>query len=167
MTGKKISEFDHLVEAHSREIYAYLWRMLRDPQDAEDALQESFIRAFRGFPRLRDDSNMRAWLYKIATNVAYTHLKKRSRLSSRTTDLSEFISIATTDRFEQRELLEVVFQAIEQLPLKQQAALMLRNYQGFTYQEIALALECSPESARANVYQAIKKLRTKLSEETK
>jgi RNA polymerase sigma-70 factor (ECF subfamily) len=52
-----------------------------------------------------------------------------------------------------------VLQAVEKLPHKQQAALMLRNYQGFSYEEIGETLDCSPEAARANVYQAIKKLR--------
>jgi len=165
MPTKTLTDFDTLVDEHSREIFAYLWRMLRDPQDAEDALQETFLRAFKGFPRLEDDSNLRAWLYKIATNVAYTLLKKRNRLSSRTSDLSEFTSIATNDDLARCDLMEVVLQAVEQLPHHQQSALMLRNYQGFSYGEIGEALDCSPEAARANVYQAVKKLRRQFAVE--
>ena len=162
-----LTNFDTLVDQHSQEIFAYLWRMMRDSEDAEDALQETFMRAFRGFPRLKNTANLRAWLYKIATNVAYTQLKKRSRLASRTTDLTDFTPIAASDNLERRDLLEAVLQAVEQLPHKQQAALMLRNYQGFTYDEIGDALNCSPEAARANVYQAVKKLRDQFAEETK
>ena len=165
MNTTTLIDFDTLVEQHNREIFAYLWRMMRDPQDAEDALQETFLRAFRGFPRLEDHANLRAWLYKIATNVAYTRLKKRNRQNSRTIDLTEFTPIATTDNLEQRDQLEAVLQFVEKLPHKQQAALMLRNYQGFNYEEIGEALDCSPESARANVYQAVKKLRHQFSEE--
>ncbi len=167
MITKTLANFDTLVDQHNREIFAYLWRMMRDPQDAEDALQETFIRAFRGLPRLQDDSNLRAWLYKIATNVAYSQLKKRTRNASRTTDLTDFTPIVTFDNLEQHDLLEAVLQAVEQLPHKQQAALMLRNYQGFSYAEIGTTLDCSPESARANVYQAVKKLRIQFAEETK
>ncbi len=61
--------------------------------------------------------------------------------------------------------IQAVLQAVEQLPHKQQAALMLRNYQGFSYEEIGAALDCSSESARANVYQAVKKLRKQFAEE--
>lgn len=167
MHTKTLTDFNELVDQHSREIFAYLWRMMRDSQDAEDALQETFIRAFRGFPRLEDDSNLRAWLYKIATNVAYTQLKKRNRQASRTIDLTEFTPIAASDNLERRDLMEAVLQAVEQLPHKQQAALMLRNYQGFSYEEIGTALDCSPEAARANVYQAVKKLRHQFSEKVK
>jgi RNA polymerase sigma-70 factor (ECF subfamily) len=167
MSIRTLADFNHLVDEYSREIYHYLWRMLRDPLDAEDALQEAFLRAFRGFPRLKDHSNLRAWLYKIATNVAYTERKRQNRRGSRTTDLSDFSPIATTDNLEQRDLMEAVLQAVEQLPYKQQAALMLRNYQGFSYEEIGATLDCSAEAARANVYQAIKKLRVQFSEETK
>lgn len=166
MNKSTLADFNHLVDEYSREIFHYLWRMLRDPQDAEDALQEAFLRAFRGFPRLKDHANLRAWLYKIATNVAHTERKRQNRRGSRTADLSEFPPIATTDNLEQRDLMEAVLQAVECLPHKQQAALMLRNYQGFSYDEIGATLDCSPEAARANVYQATKKLRAYFSEET-
>lgn len=165
MSTKTLADFDELVDQHNREIFAYLWRMLHDSQDAEDALQETFLRAYRGFPRLEDYANLRAWFYKIATNVAYSHLKKHNRLNSRTTDLTDFTPIAASDNLEQRDLLKAVLQAVEQLPHKQQAALMLRNYQGFSYEEIGAAMDCSSESARANVYQAVKKLRKQFAEE--
>jgi RNA polymerase sigma-70 factor (ECF subfamily) len=164
MTPKFLSDFDALIEHHSREIYSYLWRMLRDPQDAEDTLQETFLRAFRGFPRLREDSNYRAWLYKIATNVAYTHLKHRTRHTSNITDLTESNVISNPIDFQQKELLEIVLTAVETLPHKQRAALLLRNYQGLSFDEIGETLGCSPESARANLYQALKKLRAQLTE---
>ena len=167
MTLITLSDFDTLVEQHNREIFGYLWRMLRDNMDAEDALQETFLRAFRGLPRLRADSNLRAWLFKIATNVAYTQLKRRSRRTSQLVDLTEFNATSLPDNPQDRDLLEAVLSAVDSLPYKQQAALILRNYQGFSYEEIGKALECSPESARSNVYQALKKLRSQFAEEEK
>jgi len=164
MNKINIADFDLLVQNHSHEIYNYLWRMLRDSQDAEDAMQETFTRAFRGFPRLQNTSNLRAWLYKIATNVAYTQRKRTSRYNSQITGLSEFPALATSDNLEIRDAFEAVMQAIEQLPHKQRISLILRNYQGCDYQEIAEALDCSPASARSNVYQALKKLRSQFAE---
>ena len=165
MLQRSLSDFDQMVDAHTREIFTYLWRMLRDPQDAEDALQETFLRAFRGFPRLEVDSNLRAWLYKIATNVAYTHLKKRNRQQSRTADLDEAALPASQPATEQTQTLEELRAAVESLPRKQRAALLLRHYQGFEYPEIAEILQCSEDSARANAYQAVKKLRSLFAEE--
>ncbi|MCJ7700433.1 MAG: RNA polymerase sigma factor [Anaerolineales bacterium] len=162
MKTKTIFEFDTLVANHSKEIYAYLWRMFHNRQDAEDAFQDTFLRAFRAYPRLLENSNQRAWLYKIATNVAYTHLKRRSRTLSRTTDLT--VLLAADEKVPHDVLMEVLA-AVEALPEKQRAALILRNYQGLAYPEIGTALDCSPDSARANVYQAIKKLRSQFKKE--
>jgi RNA polymerase sigma-70 factor (ECF subfamily) len=167
MNRKRISDFNLLVEKHNREIYAYLWRMLRDPLDAEDALQESFLRAFRGFPYLKNEDNLRAWFYKIATNVAYTYLKQRTLHENRTAKLDEASSPAFQPNPDQAEIMEAVRIAVESLPQKQRAALVLRNYQGFEYTEIAQILKCSEDTARANVYQALKKLRNLFAEEAK
>ena len=72
-------DFETLVKAHSAELFAYVWRMLRDTTDAEDCLQETFLRAFRSYGRVRAGSNYRAWLYKIATNTARSQWKRRTR----------------------------------------------------------------------------------------
>ena len=164
MTVKSLSDFDTLIELHSREIYSYLWRLLQDPQDAEDTLQETFLRAFKGFPRLRENSNYRAWLYKIATNVAYTHLKYRTRHAFATNDLTDYNAISNSYDNQQKELIETVLEAVNSLPHKQRTTLLLRNYQGLRFDEIGETLGCSPESARANLYQALKKLRTQFIE---
>ena len=70
--------FEKLVEMHQDEIFAYLWRIIPGDQ-AEDCLQETFLRAFRAYERTALDSNYRAWLYKIATNVARTAHTRRQR----------------------------------------------------------------------------------------
>ena len=155
-------EFEALVEAHSGEIFAYVWRMLRDTADAEDCLQETFLRAYRSFSRVKAGSNYRAWLYKIATNTARTQARQRGRISARTIDLDpdlESDRSSPADRAERRETIELVTRAVEALPHHQRAALIMRQYQELGYDEIAAALECTEEAARANVYQALKKLR--------
>ena len=65
-------QFEALVDAHSGELFAYLWRMLGDEAQAQDCLQDTFLRAYRAYERLEDSSYLRAWLYKIATNTART-----------------------------------------------------------------------------------------------
>lgn len=161
-------EFESLVEEHGREIFAYLWRMLGDYQDAEDSLQDTFMRAYRAYPRLADDSHIRAWLYKIATNVARTQIKRRNKLNTSTTDIDPQ-SVAdhrsNDGRLDARLSLAAVQAVVEKLPYKQRTALMMRKYQGLEYAEIALVLKSSEDAARANVYQALKKLRKQLADQ--
>jgi RNA polymerase sigma-70 factor (ECF subfamily) len=159
-------DFDELVERHSAEIFAYVWRMLRDAADAEDCLQETFLRAFRSYGRVRAGTNYRAWLYKIATNTARSQWRRRKRSEIHTADLDPDLQsdeMSVTDRVERKALLAVVARAVEELPDQQRAALIMRKYQELGYAEIAAALECTEASARANVYQAVKKLQAKFS----
>jgi RNA polymerase sigma-70 factor (ECF subfamily) len=161
-------DFETLVEAHSTELFAYVWRMLRDTADAEDCLQETFLRAYRSFARLRPDTNHRAWLYKIATNTTRTHLRQRGRIAARTIDLDPDLQSDKSppgEQVDQRQLIQAVARAVEALPDLQRAALIMRKYQELSYAEIAAALDCTEESARANVYQALKKLRVQFAGE--
>jgi RNA polymerase sigma-70 factor (ECF subfamily) len=157
-------DFDELVERHSAEIFAYVWRMLREPHDAEDCLQETFLRAFRSYGRVRAGTNYRAWLYKIATNTARSQWKQRTRRETRTIDLDPDLQsgeMSVADRVERKALLVAVTHAVEDLPDQQRAALIMRKYQELSYAEIAAALECTEAAARANVYQAVRKLQTR------
>lgn len=155
-------DFEALVERHSAEIFAYIWRMLRDTGDAEDCLQETFLRAFRSYARVQAGTNYRAWLYKIATNAARSHWKRRRRSETHTVDLDPELrgnGTSVTEQVEQKTLLAAVMSAVEGLPDQQRLALIMRKYQELSYAEIAEALECTEAAARANVYQAVKKLR--------
>ena len=159
-----LSDFEQLVRDHNREIFNYLWRMLQNQQDAEDALQDCFLRALRAYPKLQPGSNPRAWLFKIATNVALTQLKRRNRLPEQFAEI-ELIPEHSDLHESNVATRMVVMAAIDRLPGKQRAALILRYYQGLEYTQIGLILECSPESARANLYQGLKKLRKTLKQD--
>ncbi|MCG8376195.1 MAG: RNA polymerase sigma factor [Chlorobiales bacterium] len=155
-------DFERLVERHSGELYRYLWRMFGDGPEAEDCLQDTFLRAYKAYGRLAEDSNVRAWLYKIATNTARTKLKQNGQKARQKAQLAvgdNGRERAGEARLEQEDLLAEVQAAVMGLPMKQRAALMMRKYQELGYEEIGEALKCSPESARANVYQALRKLR--------
>ena len=171
-TGQPPGGFDALVSAHSAAIFAYLWRMLRDSADAEDCLQDTFLRAYRAYGRLasaasgRGHTNPRAWLYRIATNVARTRLKQRGREAARTValDAAQAVELAAAGRGPAEQAshnarLAAVAAAVEALPHHQRAALILRQYQGLGYDQVAAILECSPESARASVAHGMRKVR--------
>ncbi len=161
-------EFEQLVKMHSGEIFAYLWRLLQDNDDAEDCLQDTFLRAYRAYARLPDDANCRAWLYKIASNVAKDQFKRRGRQNHNPLDEENDAptrDAPVADQVEERLTLKEVHAAVDALPAKQRAALMLRKYQELSYGEIAETLDISEEAARANVYQGLKALRVRLSVE--
>jgi RNA polymerase sigma-70 factor (ECF subfamily) len=157
------NSFAELAESHRAEILAYLTRMLGHEQDAQDVCQDALLRACRAFGRLPSDANVRAWLYKIATNRAISALRRRRRRSARTVD-AEPDGFPSPAGFgpDRREQLGAVHRAVLHLPPKQRAALMQRRFHEMGYAEIAASLGCSEASARANVYQAIKKLRAML-----
>lgn len=153
--------FESLVDAHSGELFGYLWRMLGDEAEAQDCLQDTFLRAYRAYDRAHND-NLRAWLYKIATNSARTQLKRATTRRTRSEPLiEEFASRdkAVDAQVSERLSIAEIKQAVQALPARQRAALMMRKYQELDYAEIAAALNCSEDAARANVYQAVKKLR--------
>lgn len=158
--------FDQLVHRHRAELLAYLVRLLGDVPDAEDACQETLLRAYRAYDRLPPDSNSRAWLYKIATHTALNAMKRRKREAARSADVDlDTLPARPAAEPDHREQLRAVARAVEALPPKQRAALMQRQFQGLSYAEIAAALGCSEASARANVYQAVKTLRARLVSE--
>lgn len=162
--------FEELIERHHDEIFAYLWKILGRNRhgdgalDVEDLVQEVFLRAYQAFATLRPNSQHRAWLYKIATNCAYTKLR-RERLSAvqelPAELLSEPESPSLSDGREGK-----VRALVERLPAKQRVCVTLRYLHDLDYPEIARIAGCSQESARANVSQAIRRLRLMLEKGT-
>ncbi|MCL5428332.1 MAG: RNA polymerase sigma factor [Chloroflexi bacterium] len=158
-------DFEVLVEQHSGELFGYLWRLTGDEAEARDCLQDTYLRAFRAYERLQDFSNLRAWLYKIATNTARTqHARNHRRQADPLLEPIASGEKAVELQVLERTQLAAVKQAVMALPDRQRAALMMRKYQELEYAEIAAALDCSEDSARANVYQALKKLREQFAE---
>ena len=149
---------------HRDEIYRYAWRMVGHERDAQDLTQEAFLRAYRAFGRLKPDSNVRAWLYRIATNTCLTFLKQRGREQTLLADapnLAERVADPATPHaiVARSEVLHEVASVIETLPARQRAAIIQRKYQGLSYAEIATSLDCSQQTARAHVYQGLRRLR--------
>jgi RNA polymerase sigma-70 factor (ECF subfamily) len=166
--------FEQLIERHHDEIFAYLWRLMgkdgrRDgATDVEDMVQEVFLRAYESFPKLRPDSNHRAWLYKIATNCAYSQLRRMKHRRNKLSSLehsSTHQETGTEVSSLHKQMEQTVRTLVNGLPAKQKACVTLRYLQDMDYPEIAQILNCSQESARANVYQAIHRMRMALEKE--
>jgi RNA polymerase sigma-70 factor, ECF subfamily len=152
--------FESLIELYQPAVYRFVYRLcLGNGHDAEDLCQETFLRAFRAFGGLPPEAQHRAWLYRIAYNL---FLNGRRRPPS--AELPEEVPAPSRDD-DGRELVQSIGTFVQTLPTKQRAALLLRHVEGRDYCEIAGVLGCSEDSARANVFQAVKKVRERFGEE--
>ena len=158
--------FEAAVTAHHGEIHRYLARTLTRRSDADDLAQETFMRAFKAFRSLPTDANVRAWLFAIATNVRRNHFRaeKRRRLAYAEVGASRsgVAREGPDDGAQFGETRSQIEALVQQLPMKQRLAFTLRKLHGLEYEAIARSLECSPDSARAHVFQALRKIRLSL-----
>lgn len=163
-TGQRLS-FTSLIEQHGADLYRFAWSLTRSPHDADDVYQETLLKAFRAWRKLPADANHRAWLFRIASNTWISDRRKMQRVHQFGEEQPDLPSGEpdTATQVAATETLEHVTVAIEGLPPKQRAALVLRKYHDMTYEEIGGILDCSPEAARANVYAALQKLRNQFS----
>jgi RNA polymerase sigma-70 factor (ECF subfamily) len=174
--------FTGLVAPYRAALHAHCYRMLGSLPDAEDALQESLLRAWRGLPRFEGRSSLRSWLYTIATNACLKAIERRPRrvlpldyggpgdpddgpgrplvesvwidpYPDREIGLEDGLA-APEARYEQRESVELAFiAALQQLPVRQRAVLILRDVLGLSGAETAAALE----TTTASVYSALQR----------
>jgi RNA polymerase sigma-70 factor (ECF subfamily) len=165
MTNEAVSgpTFDDLLARHQAEIYRYALQLTRNPADADDLYQETMMKAYRAFDRLDPASNYRAWLYKIASNSFLSGRRKANRESPLDGTFELSLTAAPVDhaaKLDAADLLREVERFVAALPDKQRLALIMRKYHELGYDEIAANLKCSEAAARANVHEALRKLRT-------
>ncbi|MHB0858729.1 MAG: RNA polymerase sigma factor [Anaerolineae bacterium] len=151
--------FEQLFAKYRQTLLNYLFRMLGDEASAEELTQETFVRAYQALPRLAQGSNHRAWLYRIATNLAYDHLR-RARLI-RWTTLQPWHSRGAAPGSDTRD----VQQALGRLSPALRAPLVLYSVQGYSTAEIAELLGISEGAVKTRLCRAREKLRLILQED--
>jgi RNA polymerase sigma-70 factor (ECF subfamily) len=159
------THFSELLETHEKEIYRFVYRMTGNPDDASDLLQDTFLRAFQAFSRLPKGANHRAWLYKIAHRQALNLFRSRKMRRSEPIEEAHGLHDANghpEDLSETRRLARALTHLIRDLTPRQRSALLLKKYEGLSYSEVASVLGGTEENARAQVYQAMKKIRNGL-----
>ena len=143
--------FWSLVEAHGDELLAHARRMA-GPEQAEDVLQDAFLRALRAYPRLRHADHLRAWLYRVTTTAAID----RHRARPRELPVAELPVTAVEDSYDDAGEFEAL---ISPLPEAARESLRLRFVEDLDYDRIAGRLGCSTEAARQRVSTAVRTLR--------
>jgi RNA polymerase sigma-70 factor, ECF subfamily len=165
--------FRVLMERHGRAVHRLAFRMTGNEQDAEDVVQESFLRAYRNLDHFEDRSQFGSWLYRIAANCSYDLLRARARRLART-EPAEGIpdldaSVPTGDPGPDRllagaEVRRRVRAAMSRMSALERSAFTLRHLEGMSIAEIAQALDLQGEAAKQSVFRAVRKLRGALAE---
>ena len=159
--------FETVVAVHHGEIRRYLRRITAHSSVADDLSQETFLRAYRAFRALPEDANVRAWLFAIATNLFRNHVRSEKRRSTFHAAVlaarSEATGLAPDSESVYHETRTLIEDAVARLPVKQRTAFVLRKIHELDYEAIARTLDCSADSARAHVFQALRKIRQSLN----
>ncbi len=149
----KLPPFQQLLDAHGRDVHRFLLSLV-GPGAADDCYQETWLAALRAYPRLRDASNLRSWIFTVAHRKAIDHIRARGRAAVPVAD----VDAGTTGPPEVRE--EEVWALVRSLPNKQRTAIALRYVADAGYPEISAVMGTSEEAARRNVHEGLKRLRT-------
>lgn len=158
--------FPELLRRYKGPLFGYLMRMARNREIAEDLFQETFLRVHEKAHTFRSGAKFKGWVYTIATRIAIDqqrYSKRRPQLQL----VENEAPIPSTDRdpaeeTAQSELRETVKSAVDELPPKQRAALVLSYYQGHSYPEVAEIMGCSLSSVKTHMSRALKRLATQL-----
>ncbi|CAN5838171.1 sigma-70 family RNA polymerase sigma factor [soil metagenome] len=154
--------FTSMIERFGDEIYRFACQLTGNGVDADDLYQETLLKAFRAFDRLAADANHRAWLYRICSNTFISDRRKHGRVAPMSHVLAETLTASAPDpagALDARDLLRDVERFVDDLPPKQRVALVLRKHHEYGYADIAGILNSSEAAARANVHEALSKLR--------
>lgn len=143
-----------LFEQFHAPVFAYLYRLVGDREWAHDLTQDTFLRLFRGRHRLPQVTNRRAWLYRIATNVALNALKRDRRFAWIPWQNTDDTCVAAPDPTEPSDKRLAVEQALTHLPLHYRAPLLLHSHYGFSVREVAETLSISQGAVKARLYRA-------------
>ena len=168
--------FDLLVRKYQHKVVKLVTRYLRDPADAEDVAHEAFIKAYRAIPQFRGDSAFYTWLYRIAINTAKNAIVSRDRspvefdLDLQNVEESSSMQMRLADAETPESLLQTeeiratVNQAIEALPEDLRTAIVLRELEGLSYEDIAQAMDCPVGTVRSRIFRAREAIDKRLSE---
>ena len=172
-TGDKHA-FGLLVVKYQRKVARLLSRFIRDQSEIEDVAQEAFIKAYRALPAFRGDSAFYTWLYRIAINTAKNHLVAQGRRAPTTTefdaeeaegfeDAGQLRDINTPESLLQsKQTGDTINAAMEALPDELRNAIVLREIEGLSYEEIAVAMSCPIGTVRSRIFRAREAVAEKL-----
>jgi RNA polymerase sigma-70 factor (ECF subfamily) len=170
--GGDAESFNELILRWERPIYALAYRTIGREEDARDVCQETFLRAFRALPGFRGQAKFSSWLYRIALNLCRDWIRRERRAqvvqAPENVDLVELASAlepseTVEDLVARNDLARAVERAMASLPEEQRTAIVLKEYHGLTFQEIADLVGCPLSTVKTRLYQGLTVLRRELA----
>ena len=170
--GGDADSFNELILRWERPIYALAYRTIGREEDARDVCQETFLRAFRALPGFRGQAKFSSWLYRIALNRCRDWIRRERRAqvvqAPETLDIVEMAaelepSETVEDLVTRKDLARAVERAMANLPEEQRTAIVLKEYHGLTFQEIADLVGCPLSTVKTRLYQGLTVLRRELA----
>ena len=146
--GGVYDTFDDFIAGREADIFGYLWRLTGDEQAAYDLCQETLLRAWQHFNKIRHYEQPGGWLFRVATNLALNAIAQRSTMRNRVTPLGEHDQPSVEDASGRIARRDLIHTTLLQLPPRERAALVLREVEGFSNGEVADALGVSANSVR-------------------
>ena len=169
-----LESFNQLVLRWERPIYALAYRVIGREEDARDVAQETFLRAFRALGGFKGQAKFSSWLYRITLNLCRDWMRRERRTPvSQAPEGMDIIELAgeghpaesIEDVISRRQLGHAVERAMALLPEDQRTAIIMKEYHGLTFQEIADLLDCPLSTVKTRLYQGLSVLRKQLHEE--
>lgn len=163
--GRQEEAFNALVQAYKERLYWHIRRFVCSHDDADDLLQDTFIKIWNGLENFREDSKLFTWVYRIATNEALNFIRRkkiRGMLSMEPLDSILHKKIDDDVWFNGNELQRELHKAIQKLPTKQRLVFNLRYFDELSYNEISEILNTSPGSLKASYHHAYIKIKAEL-----
>jgi RNA polymerase sigma-70 factor (ECF subfamily) len=171
--GGDLDSFNQLVLRWERPIYALAYRVIGREEDARDVAQETFLRAFRALKGFKGQAKFSSWLYRITLNLCRDWIRREKRtpiaLAPEGIDLVELAgeetpSESVEELVGRRQLGRAVSKAMALLPEEQRTAIILKEYHGLTFQEIAELLDCPLSTVKTRLYQGLSVVRKQLQQ---
>lgn len=158
----ELSAYRELYEQHKEIMYNVALRILRNIPDAEDALQETFVRIFKALPGFKGESKLSTWIYQILLNTCFSSLKQKKLFVARFISSSKFDLEKVTEPNENPDVSFILEQEISALPLGYRTVFVLHEVEGFGHEEIAQMLEITIGTSKSQLFKAKKILQKKL-----
>lgn len=166
-SGKIDQGFDILMNEYRKQLYWHIRRMVTFHEDADDVLQNTFIKIYQNIHKFKADSKLYTWMYRIATNESLNHLRKQKKQTNESDGLVELEQRLKADVYFDEQAAYVALQkAISLLPDKQKAVFNMRYFDELSYKEMAEILETSVGSLKASYHHAVKKVENYLSNQS-
>lgn len=165
-----IASFEQLIARHQQKVYNIAYRMMGNEEDAKDAAQEALIKIYKSVSKFRGDSGFSTWVYRIAINACKDELRKKKHniisldkeIETEEGSIKNELAdqgLKPDELVEQAELNETIQEAINQLPEQNRIAIILRDIQGFSYEDISSTLECPVGTVKSRINRGRKLLK--------